>query len=201
MALLHSGCGGSGQAGPSNQAATNTPPTISGTPLSLTYEDTDYSFAPRAADGDGDTLLFSVANLPAWARFDPQSGRIDGRPGPTDAGSYRSIQISVSDGADTARLPAFDLLVDPVYYAAFTLSWNPPTQNTDDSPLQNLAGFHLYWGKSTGAYPNELTLMNPGLTSYVFTNLAPGKYHFATTAVNSYGRESELSDDAVIMIR
>ena len=74
-----------------------------------------------------------------------------------------------------------------------TLSWNPPTTNTDGSPLTNLAGYKVYWGTSQGSYPNSVTLMNPGLTSYVVENLAPGTYFFVATALNSISAESAFS--------
>jgi hypothetical protein len=73
------------------------------------------------------------------------------------------------------------------------LSWTPPTTNTDGSPLTNLAGYKMYWGTSQGSYSNSVTLMNPGLTSYVVDNLAPGSYFFVATALNSVGTESAFS--------
>ena len=39
-----------------------------------------------------------------------------------------------------------------------TLSWTPPTQNMDGTPLTNLAGYRVYWGTSLGDYPNSTTL-------------------------------------------
>jgi len=76
------------------------------------------------------------------------------------------------------------------------LMWTPPTQNTDGSPLTNLAGYKIYWGTTQGAYPNSATLNNPGLTSYVVGNLVPGTYYFAATAFNASGQESPLSNGA-----
>ncbi len=76
------------------------------------------------------------------------------------------------------------------------LSWTPPTTNTDGSPLTNLAGYKVYWGTSQGNYPNSATLNNPGLTSYVVGNLAPGTYFFVATALNSVGVESSFSATA-----
>lgn len=190
--------GGSPQ---SDSGASNSAPKISGTPLTLIYEEDVYSFEPQAADPDGDTLSFSIENRPSWATFDASTGRLSGTPGAADVGTHRGIRISVSDGELEASLSAFDLRVEAVSHGSFTLSWLPPTENTDDSPLQNLDGFNIYWGTSPGDYPNTITVENEGATSYYLEGLEPGKYYFATTAFNVYGTESALSDYAVIVVR
>ena len=77
-----------------------------------------------------------------------------------------------------------------------TLTWTPPTQNSDGTPLTNLAGYKVYWGPTAGSYPNSVTVNNPGLTSYVVDNLVPGTYFFAAKAFNSAGTESEFSNAA-----
>ncbi len=73
------------------------------------------------------------------------------------------------------------------------LSWQPPTQNTDNSTLTDLAGYKVYYGTSSGDYSETITLTNTGLTSYVVENLAPTTWYFAMTAFNSYGVESHYS--------
>jgi hypothetical protein len=73
----------------------------------------------------------------------------------------------------------------------------PPTQNTDGSPLTNLAGYRVYWGPAVGNYTSSVTLNTAGLTSYVVSNLAPGTYYFAVSALNSGGLESALSNSAL----
>ena len=46
-----------------------------------------------------------------------------------------------------------------------------------------------------------VTVNNPGLTSYVVGNLAPGTYYFAVTALNSAGAESPMSNVGSKVIR
>jgi hypothetical protein len=41
-----------------------------------------------------------------------------------------------------------------------------------------------------------VTLNNPGLTTYVVDNLAPGTYEFVATAFNAAGVESRFSNAA-----
>jgi hypothetical protein len=62
--------------------------------------------------------------------------------------------------------------------------------------LTDLAGYRIYWGTTQGNYPNSVTLNNPGLTSYVVDNLAPGTYVFVATSVNTAGYESDYSNPA-----
>ncbi|HEY9183125.1 MAG TPA: putative Ig domain-containing protein [Gammaproteobacteria bacterium] len=176
--------------------APNRAPTISGTPSTAVVPGTQYTFTPTASDPDGDTLSFSIANGPAWAVFDAASGRLQGTPGAGDVGTTTGIVITVSDGALTASLPAFTVTVQAVAVGSATLSWTPPTLNTDGSPLTNLSGYKVYWGTALGTYPNSVTLNNPGLTSYVVDNLVPGTYYFVATALTSAGVESTFSSAA-----
>jgi hypothetical protein len=175
----------------------NRPPTISGTPATSVMQGTSYSFTPTASDPDGDTLTFAIANQPAWATFSTTTGRLQGTPGAGDVGTTSGIVISVSDGqAPAVALATFSVTVQAVATGSATLTWNPPTQNTDGSPLTDLAGYKIYWGTSQGTYPNSVTLTNPGLTSYVVTNLVSGTYYFVATALNSEGVESSYSASA-----
>jgi hypothetical protein len=174
----------------------NRAPTISGTPGTAVMQGTQYTFIPTATDPDGNTLTFSITNPPAWATFDTATGRLSGTPGAQHVGATSGIVISVSDGTVSAALTAFTLTVQAVATGSATLSWTPPTTNSDGSPLTDLAGYRIYWGTTAGSYPNSATLTNAGLTSYVIGNLVPGTYFFVATAVNSVGAESAFSSPA-----
>jgi hypothetical protein len=176
--------------------APNSAPTISGAPSTSVLQGTAYSFQPTASDADADTLTFSIVNRPAWATFDSATGRLQGTPGPGDVGTTTGIVIAVSDGKANASLAAFDIAVQAVATGSATLTWLPPTTNTDGSPLTNLAGFKVYWGTTSGNYSSSTTIMNPGLTRYVVENLTPNTYYFAVKAVNSAGIESVFSNTA-----
>jgi hypothetical protein len=177
-------------------APANRAPTISGTPPTSVMQGTAYAFAPTAADPDGNSLTFSIANKPAWAAFNTGTGALTGTPGAGDVGTTSGIVITVSDGSLSASLAAFSLTVQAVATGSATLSWTPPTQNTDGSALTNLAGYKIYWGPAAGNYPNSVTVNNPGLTSYVVTNLVSGTYFFSASALNSSGVESALAAPA-----
>lgn len=172
---------------------TNTPPTISGTPPTSVLAGSAYMFHPTAADADGDPLTFSVSNLPSWATFSTSTGQLSGTPGAADVGNYANIVISVSDGSATVSLPAFTIVVTQIATGSATLSWTPPTQNTDGSALVDLAGYRIHYGTSAGALTQVIQLANPGVSSYVLGNLSSGTYYFAVTAYSSSGAESARS--------
>lgn len=184
-----------------SSGATNSPPTISGTPPTTVLQDTLYSFQPSAGDADGDSLTFGISNRPSWATFDTATGRLEGTPGAGDIGTYAGVVISVSDGTDGAALPAFGISVEPAATGSATLSWTPPTENTDGSPLDDLAGYSVYWGTSPGDYTASASIDNPGISTYVVDNLIPGTtYYFALKARNLAGVESSFSNEASAIV-
>ena len=75
------------------------------------------------------------------------------------------------------------------------LSWTPPTENTDNSPLTDLAGYKIYYGTSPGTYSNTEIINNPGLTSFLIENLASADWYFVMTSFNSSGIESSYSTE------
>jgi Fibronectin type III domain len=86
--------------------------------------------------------------------------------------------------------------VNQVSLGSATLNWIPPTQNTDGSALTDLAGYRIYYSTSPGNYPNQITINNPGITTYVVDNLTPNTWYFVSTSFNSSGMESDFSNVA-----
>jgi Putative Ig domain len=179
----------------------NRPPTITGASPTALVAGTAYTFTPTASDPDANPLTFSIANAPAWATFDTANGRLSGTPTAQYVGMTSGIVITVGDGTLSASLPAFAITVQAFATGSATLSWMPPTENTDGSPLTNLAGYKVYWGMQQGSYPNSVTLNNPGLTSYVVENLGQGTYFFVATTLNALGAESSFSGAAMKTIQ
>ncbi|MBI4896399.1 MAG: hypothetical protein HY832_02525, partial [Candidatus Aenigmarchaeota archaeon] len=85
-----------------------------------------YTFTPNAGDQDGDQLVFSISNKPAWAIFNASSGVLGGTAGPGDVGTWANIVISVSDGSLSTALPAFNIIVvSPGGDGSAAVIWQP----------------------------------------------------------------------------
>ncbi|WP_158291790.1 beta strand repeat-containing protein [Lampropedia puyangensis] len=113
--------------------APNQAPVISGTPPTRVNQDTAYVFTPRATDADGDTLTFSITNIPSWASFDLATGALTGRPAKAHVGVTSGIVITVSDGEFSVSLPAFNLTVINVNDAP-TIAGVPLTSVSQGQP-------------------------------------------------------------------
>jgi len=80
----------------------NDAPSISGSPDTQAYEDSNYSFIPMAIDIDANTtLLFSSQAFPAWLSIDSQTGVVSGTPNYGDVGLKNALRVIVSDGLTT----------------------------------------------------------------------------------------------------
>lgn len=73
------------------------------------------------------------------------------------------------------------------------LSWYPPTEREDGSPLINLAGYRVFYGQDPADLDIVVELDNPGLTSYLIEYLDLGTWYFSMTALDDEGRESAPS--------
>jgi len=174
----------------------NRAPTIAGAPPTAVKVGQTYSFQPTATDPDGDALTFSIANPPSWATFSASTGKLSGTPTSGAAGSYANIVIRVSDDSETVSLPAFTIDVEQAATGTATVSWSPPTERTDGTPLTDLAGYRVHYGKSSTDLATVITIDNPGITSYVIEGLTSGSWYFATTAFDDQGMESDFSNVA-----
>ena len=168
----------------------NSAPTISGTPATSVSANGTYNFRPTANDADGNTLAYSISNRPSWATFSTATGQLSGTPSASQVGSYANITISVSDGRATTALRSFSINVVDVSTGSASLSWTPPTENTDGTALTNLAGYRVVYGTSPSALNQTVQVANVGLTNYTIDNLSPGTYYFSVRAYASNGTES-----------
>jgi hypothetical protein len=193
--------------------------TISGTPITTVEATRYYGFQSWATDTDGRTVTYSIQNKPSWATFDTQYGHLYGVPPTSAVGTYNDIVISASDGVSKSTLPAFSIAVTGTGTSSSsggssgssggsggstgsttgsaTVSWQPPTANTNGSAITNLAGYTISYGTSASNLSTSVKVANAGLTSYVVENLTAGTtYYFGVTAYNSAGESSKVSNVA-----
>jgi hypothetical protein len=93
-------------------------------------------------------------------------------------------------------LAAFGITVSQPSTNTVTVNWSIPTQNTNGTPLVNLAGYSIYYGTSPNNLNQSAQVTNPGVTSYVLTNLAPGTWYFEVADYTTSGVESSMSNIA-----
>ncbi|VEF24166.1 Putative Ig domain [Shewanella baltica] len=151
----------------SNSVTPNGAPVISGTPTLSVNQDVSYQFTPTASDSVGDVLSFSIANKPAWATFNTTTGTLSGTPSNQDVGVTNGIIISVSDGALSASLPAFNLSVVNVNDAP-TISSTAITAATQD------AAYSYTFAASDTDVGDTLTLSAVTKPSWLSFNAATG---------------------------
>ncbi len=173
-------------------------PTIAGDPNQFVAAGDTYAFQPEASDPEDDKLSFSITNKPAWATFDPATGRLQGTPTVSNAGTSSPIEISVTDGTSIAALASFTITVQETGTASYTVSWDPPTRNEDGTTLTDLAGYRIYYGMISGEYTDSVLLDQPGITSYQLNGIAPGRYFLVMTAVNGQDMESRHSAELAL---
>lgn len=185
-------------AGIINRPSSAQAPQISGTASPTVTVGQSYVFQPQASGSSGATLSFTIANKPAWVKFNATTGKLSGTPAATDVGTYKSIELAVTDGTSVTALPAFSITVAAAPGSSsgtVSLSWVPPTENSDGTPLSNLKGYNVHYGTKSQTYSKVIDIANPGLTDYVVQNLDPGTYYFSVSAYNSAGTESSLSGE------
>jgi hypothetical protein len=177
--------------------ASNSPPTISGTPPTSITVGQSWSFQPTISDPDGDSLTVSASNLPSWLSLDAGTGLTQGTPGEGDVRTWSGISLTVSDGQATASLSPFsvNVVAQGAVTGSATLSWSPPTERADGSPIGELEGYEVLYGQRSRDYDIVVEIHNPGITRYVIESLGPGTWYFAVKAVTADGLESAPSQE------
>ena len=74
-----------------------------------------------------------------------------------------------------------------------TLSWVAPTDNTNGTPLTDLAGYHIHYGTTPDNLTKSIDLTGTGTTEYEVSGLTAGTYYFSISAYTAMGTESAES--------
>jgi hypothetical protein len=89
--------------------------------------------------------------------------------------------------------PTDGIPTHPTDTYSVSLEWDAPTTDALGRPLQDLAGYRLYY-RASDATDFEPPVEAGAATSATVDGLAAGDYLFAVTAVDSEGNESDLSE-------
>ena len=94
------------------------------------------------------------------------------------------------------RILALFTLVGPLLFALNlnAQTWTSATLSWNASPSQNIAGYRIYYGRSSGNYDTFVPVSN--VTNVNVRGLTSGlTYYFAATAVDSSGNQSAFSPE------
>jgi hypothetical protein len=76
------------------------------------------------------------------------------------------------------------------------LAWEMPTENTNGTPLTDLAGYTVVYGPTPGSMDSRVHLTDIDSTSYVINGLGQGTWYFAVLSYTVSGANSALSNIA-----
>jgi hypothetical protein len=93
-----------------------------------------------------------------------------------------------------------DPIPPPTSTGTATVTWAPPTLNTDGSTLTDLAGYRIYYGTSSATLTQVVDVSGATVTSQIISGLSSGTYYFAVAAVDSAGIASGLTNAASVTI-
>lgn len=178
----------------SSPSATPTSVRLSGAPPASVTVGSAYQFQPTISAGGA--ITFSVHGQPTWMSFNSATGALTGTPTASEEGSTTPITITGSNGTSSASIGPFIVQVKApaATSGSASLYWVPPTQNTDGSPITNLAGYHIYYGTSANALTSTVTVEGGSSATYTITGLSAGTYYFSVVAYNAEGVDSENSN-------
>jgi Fibronectin type III domain len=107
-----------------------------------------------------------------------------------------------ASAATSSSSPATSASSAPSTNSSVTLSWSPPTRNSDGSSLTNLAGYTLHYGTSSQDYTGSIEITSPTQTSYTVSagSFPAGTYYFAISAYNAQQVSSPLTGEVAVTI-
>jgi hypothetical protein len=154
-----------------------------------------------AGTADSNTGIFQVS----WLNDRGSEGIADGTE------SWQTAAIPLELGENTVTITAEDIEGETTSKSiminresgengSITLSWDAPTARVDGSPLTNLAGYKIYYGRMSGTYDYEIEIETPGVSTYVVEDLVAGDWFFALAAYDSEGLESDRSNEVLRQI-
>lgn len=139
--------------------------------------------------GETTTLHWSASNAEwcnaggAWSGPQDMSGSLE----ITDLSQSSTFELVCGSGDNQAIAMASVSVAD-----LLSLQWTPPTENTDGSPVEELSGYNLYIGDTSGVYALHSQIDDSTVQTAELT-LPAGGYYFAVTAINAEGVESDYS--------
>ena len=89
----------------------------------------------------------------------------------------------------------------PTPTVSAALSWTAPTENADGSPVNDLAGYRIYYGTNAADLTSKVDVSGAQSTTYVLKGLINARYFFAVVAFNSLGAPEDWIETAATCAR
>ncbi|MEX2123314.1 MAG: hypothetical protein WD795_05445 [Woeseia sp.] len=208
--LILSACSGSGS-GPQVEtnnvaAADDSTGTADGSPGTISISLTSPASGENMETPDESVILEGTAESSyeivsvSWANDRGGEGETSGTDSwktggiPLEMGD-NSITITAEDSAGTTATRTVVVNRESGDAGSVTLAWKAPSNRADGSPLTDLAGYRIQYGRLSETYDYEIEIDNPTVDSYVVDGLDSGTWYFAATAYDSGGIESVFTDE------
>ena len=151
------------------------------------------ALAGCGSDESGSSTAATSTTSTSTTGSNPQTAADSGSS--TSGSSTSGSTTSGSTGSTTTGSTGSTTPTTPVASTSVTLGWVAPTQNSNGTPITDLAGYKIHYGTASENYTKVVAVSNPSLSRYVMDSLESGTYFFAITAYNSKGIESTLSGE------
>lgn len=113
--------------------------------------------------------------------------------------SSSSASSSSRPAAPSSPAPSSPVPSSPVVTGSATLNWTAPVARADGSPLSlaDIDGYRVYYGTSSGNYPNSVNINDGTAVQFTLNNLPVGRYYLVMTTYDVAGRESVSSPEVI----
>ncbi len=180
-------CAGTG--GTASQSVTVTVPAVPIVSLSAS--------PTSIASGGSSTMTWSSTNATSCTASGGTSGALATSGSQTTGALSATTTYTLScTGSGGSASHSATVTVTPAATGAVTLSWVPPTTNSNGTPVTPLTGYTIYYGKSASSLTQSIVVSGESTTSYTVTGIASGTWYFALDADASDGTQSALSNVA-----
>jgi hypothetical protein len=154
-----------------------------------------WSYQPAISSPESASVTVTASNLPDWMTLNQNTGRLEGIPGDGDVRTWTNIRLTVNNGQQAPQLQALTVTVvaQGAATGTATVTWSAPTQRVDGSPIGELAGYRVLYGKSSRNYDHTVEINTAGINRYVLEGLGAGTWYFAVQAITSDGLSSAPS--------
>jgi len=140
--------------------------------------------------------LFALSTLLAGCSDSDDTAGTAAAPASTTSSTTSTSATTTSTTTATVTSTA----TDGSSNGAATLSWVPPTENTNGQSVSDLAGYYIYYGTDESDLSQIISVAGADTTTFVVNGLVSGTYYFAVRAYNTMGVDSAQSDIASVTI-